>query len=159
MSRNHLSSRPSHRAIHLVDLDNLVAGPWHPERVPAIIATYLTASGYRAGDHLYVASDRSLAATAVFEIPVGGRYLIAHGPDGADRRLLEVAPAGHIAQRYSNLVIGSGDGAFADLALAAGACGVAVTVLACAGSISHRLQTAAGHTIALPPHPAEVLAA
>jgi hypothetical protein len=159
VSRNQFSSRPSHRAIHLVDLDNLVAGPSHPERVPAALATYLAASGYRTGDHLYVASDRTLAATAVFEIPVGSRYLVARGPDGADRRLLEVAPAGHIAQRYSNLVIGSGDGAFADLALAAGARGMAVTVLACAGSISRRLQAAAGHTITLPPHPTEVLAA
>lgn len=141
---------PAGRSVHLVDLDNLVGGPWNPQLVPQAMAAYLAASGHRAGDHVHVAADARLAASAAFEMPVGAQFLVGRGTDGADRRLLEVATPEHIAARYDRLVIGSGDGAFASLADEARRLGTEVVAIAPHGSLARATREAADHVVLLP---------
>lgn len=143
MSHNPARIRPPGRSLHLVDLDNLIGGPWNPELVPESMERYLTAASFRVGDHLVVAAEVTLAVTACFQMPPGTRFLVGRGPDGADRRLVGAATPEHIAARYERLVIGSGDHRFTDVALAVRRLGTAVTAIALQGSLSLELGFAA----------------
>ncbi len=101
--------------LYLIDLDNIVGGPWNDDLVDASLEELLCVSDYSDGDHVVVAAEAVLARTAFFSIPVPSRKLVGRGPDGADNALAEFVPADHIVDRYSRLVVASGDGRFADL--------------------------------------------
>lgn len=138
------AARPA-RALHLLDVENLCGPHRDPQVVSAVCASYLT-SQVAPGDHLVAATGPALAATAWFALPARTRRLVGHGLDGADLALLTACgtPA-WIAQRYTRLVIASGDRAFALLARAATTAGVQVSVVTGHGRLSHALARHATH--------------
>lgn len=147
MSRNPAHIRPVGRGLHLVDLDNLVGGPWNAGLVPQVLPQYLSTASYVQGDHLVVAADAHLATTAMFQLPVGGQFLVARGTNGADNRLLELLTTDHIVTRYSRMVIGSGDHCFAGLAREVRSLGGSVSVVARRGTLARSLQAACNRTL------------
>ncbi len=135
------SSLPSNRTLHLVDLENLVGDPFAPADV--VLSTfdrYLDIAEWQPGDHLIVASNPGLMRKVVFDFPVPCSKHNACGRDGADRQLLSLAPAHHVARRYARLVVGSGDGIFAARAQSARDLGARVLVVARADGCSYRLR-------------------
>ncbi len=127
--------------LHLIDLDNLVGGPWNDDLVDAALEELLRAADHTDGDHVVVAAEAALAKKAFFGLPVSARMLVGRGPDGADTALVEHLPAEHIERRYSRLVIASGDGRFAELAEQVQSLRPMVEVYARPRSISRRLKS------------------
>jgi hypothetical protein len=137
------SLAPTGRTLHLVDLDNIVQGPCHPERVVPMLDQLLAVGDYHVGDHVVIGAERVLATAVAFDLPAGSRLLVACGADGADRRLLEAADESFVATHYDRVVIGSGDHAFAPLARALCLRDVQVDVVAHLASLSRALRRAA----------------
>jgi len=77
------------------------------------------------------------------------RYRIRSGPDGADLELLDVIDHENVAERFTHVVIGSGDGIFADAATSLAAASRWVTVVSRCESLSARLRLAACDVIYL----------
>jgi hypothetical protein len=141
---------PTARRLHLVDLDNLVSGPRHAWRVAPLIDEFIQAVDVSEHDQLVVASDAVLARSGRRDVPPGTVYLVGEGPHGAERRLLEAFPAAQIASHYHELTIGSGDGAFAELARAVVALGLPVTVVSHGSSTARELRRVATRFVELP---------
>jgi hypothetical protein len=146
------------RALHLVDIENLAGGPARVDVwfTPAV-HEYLAVAEPNDADQMITAADISLWRRTAFDIPLG-RYLPGRGPDGADHALLDAAPAEWVSSRFHRLVIGSGDHAFTDLALAVRSAGVEVVVVARPALLSGSLRRSADVVVALPnlpdfPHP------
>lgn len=138
------------RRLHLLDLDNLIGGSWHAERVLPILEAYRRRVLIGRSDHVVIAAERRLATRVAFELPPAARLIVAIGTDGADGRLVADYPARFVADRYDGLVIGSGDGIFTQLAADLGALGLPVTVVAAPTVTSARLRLASSAFIPLP---------
>lgn len=131
------------RALHLVDIENLVGSP-RPHRAEVAEVHYAyTRRFVRPGDLLTVACNHGAAPLVAWEWP-GARLLLRSGADGADRALLEVIQHEAVHARFASVHIASGDGIFTDAAARLGAYGVVVTVVARPGSLSRTLRMAAG---------------
>lgn len=133
---------PVVRELHLVDVENLLGTPFFtPAAVRAVRAAYdrvsqiaygaLEVIGTSASSNLLVAALAWGSARPVFET----------GPDGADRALLS---AGEFApeRRFSRVVIGSGDHAFAAYAARLQTNGVEVRVVCRPEALSRKLLLA-----------------
>lgn len=132
---------PTGRALHLVDLENLIGDPWATG--PGVAETYeraLVAAGHAPGDLVVLAANRWLLAELGFVAHTSCQMLVAHGPDGADLALLGWASPEWIASRFARLVVMSGDGIFGDLVARACALGVRVDVVYGWGARSSRLR-------------------
>ena len=138
------------RGLHLVDLENLIGDPW--ARGPGVgraLDQYLERAGFRPGDLVFVAGNPWLMVELGWsQLDSSGRLLsgrvdchrfAARGPQGADNKLLEAAPLAWVARRFDRLVVGSGDGAFADRLAAVRASGLSVQVVSRRESLSHRV--------------------
>lgn len=126
---------------HLVDLENLVGDPYGScERAHRVLAEYRQITAQQCDHMAVVAANRHLLDPVIHEVAPWSRAHHAFGPDGADRVLLENAPADWVCQRFKRLVIGSGDHIFTDLAEVALARGLAVTVVGRAGSIARQFS-------------------
>ena len=135
------SSTIQPRSLHLVDLENLVGNP--RATGPIVRDTfdrYLALADWRRGDHVIVASNPWLIGEVCFDLPVPCNVHTAHGEDGADLVLLSHAPPELIVKRYSRLVVGSGDGIFANRARHARDLGVNVLVVSRPASCSWKLR-------------------
>jgi len=77
------------------------------------------------------------------------RRLLGSGPDGADRKLIDLINNEDIAQRFTSVIIGSGDGIFAEPAAQLAAQGLHITAAYGSGGLSKRLALAAHETIQL----------
>src|SRR4051812_22281292 len=78
------------RALHLVDVENLLGGPWFTVgEVTAISLAYARTAGVAAGDLVVVASSHHTALAVWFGWG-DARRLVRSGPDGADLALLDV---------------------------------------------------------------------
>lgn len=73
----------------------------------------------------------------------GARFVMRPGTDGADLALLEVLTTERIPERFTHVVLGSGDGIFADVVADLAADGCHVTVVGRHGDIAKRLRIAA----------------
>lgn len=105
------------RTLHLVDIQNLVAGRPSSANLQAAWQGYHRQIGVAPHDQLRLACAASLAARVAFTIPAGRQLLIGHnGPNAADLALLESVDVDFTAQRFAHVVIASGDHAFAPLA-------------------------------------------
>ena len=138
------------RRLVLLDVENLAADPMPSfgslRRLRGELVTVLgpreewcaveVASGPRAG----------LAAGLVFR----ARPRVRRGPDGADLELLRVLREERVAQRFTHVVIGSGDGIFAGACRDLVAAGLHVTAMARPGSLSGALRHAADRVVHLP---------
>ena len=138
MKKSHFPNR----ALHLVDLENLIGAPGGPRwAVADTMGRYLLASGWQPGDHVVVAACGPLILQYQTGSGVASRSIVAVGPDAADLALIAAADPTFVARRFDRVVIGSGDGIFAQLAAELEGCGVVVTVVGRGGAISRRLRS------------------
>ena len=132
------------RTLHVIDLENLASGADRSagELLDAM-DRYRSVARIAGGDLVEVAVDASAWRHVAFSLPRSWRGRFGYGCDGADRALLYAVDPRVAADRFDRLVIGSGDGAFADLAEALTAAGRRVDVVSRPASLSRRLARAA----------------
>ncbi|KAA9374845.1 hypothetical protein F5972_30040 [Microbispora cellulosiformans] len=137
------------RALHVVDIENLV-GAAYPTAAQAeqAMQAYAAVALVADRDHMIVGCSPMAARWVGWARPAGSRLVVRHGKDGADLALLEeLSDREHIAARYGRVVIGSGDGIFAEsAAYLAASC--EVQVVFGAGALSRKLLMAVGHRVA-----------
>jgi hypothetical protein len=132
---------PAGRTLHLVDIENLVGGSDAScMGIRQASGAYREAAPVRAGDHVIVGAGSTLLVPAGL-VWSGAQLVLGSGPDGADRALLQrVSDVEWVASHFDRVVLGSGDGIFADLLASLRRLGVAVGVVGPAGSISWKLR-------------------
>jgi len=134
---------PTGRALHLIDLENVLGDPWLcGPGVAAVYEEVLVSGGYRPTDLVVVAVNPGLVPQLGFGPHTPCQLLAARGRDGADRALLGWATPEWIATRFDRLVVASGDGIFTEIVCAARDLGLAVEVLYGRGQASARLRRA-----------------
>ncbi len=130
------------RALHLVDVENLLGGTDFTEAdVAAVARNYRQIARVGADDLVVVASSHHTALPVWFGWGEA-RRLVRSGSDGADLALLDVVKHEDVAVRFERVVIGSGDGIFAFGAAALQRDGVGVTVVSQRESLSRQLRLA-----------------
>jgi hypothetical protein len=135
---------PGIRAVHLLDAENLLGTPApSPAQVRQLISRYAAHVGFGPMDQVIIACSHRAFQTIGFCWP-GPQYLLRSGPDGADLALLAVLDTGHIAARFRDVVIGSGDHIFAPAVTSLTAAGSRVTVTARRDRLSASLARAVG---------------
>lgn len=140
----------SSRRLVLVDIENVVGGsgamsPCAVVRAQRELETLLALT---ERDHVVIASG-TRGFPAVGFTWQGPRYIVRAGIDGADHALLDVLENERVAERFSEVVLVSGDGIFTDVVAALGAEGVTVTVVSRPEAYSKRLRMAASGSIYL----------
>lgn len=142
---------PEERAIHLIDIENLMGGPRKGrERLRWVIYDYRTAAGVGEVDHPVIGVNPGLVPMA-YDSWRSARLVTGGGPDGADKALLHaVKDHGFIRRRYYRLVIGSGDHAFADTAKMFVGYGLRVDVVSRRTALSKALQAVASSVRIVP---------
>jgi len=149
------------RGLHLIDLENLCCRD--PHDVDLAVAgralnSYLERAQSSPADLLVVGVNPMLAHVAREVLPTA-RLVVGKGPDGADHALLGAAvSAEFVAARFARLIIGSGDGAFIQLAQEVRSLGVEVTAIGMAGHVHRRLAGATDHCSFIVPEPNDHLA-
>ena len=137
------------RGLHLIDIENLVGGGKPSfEQIRGVQGIYAGRLTLGAFDQVVVASSHLTLISAALGWP-HARYRMRSGRDGADLELLDVLRYEKIAARFSRVIIGSGDGAFARAAASLGTAGVEVIVVSRRDSLSARLKLAASGVIYL----------
>ena len=142
---------PAGRALHIVDLENLMGGPmagFLPMAKAA--AAYYEAVSVGEDDHLVVAVNPCLALDAHDCFP-SALLRVRGGHDGADLALLEaIDDAQFVCSRYTRLIVGSGDGIFASAMLRLRLWGLLVGVVSRKCSLSASLRDSASFVRLLP---------
>jgi hypothetical protein len=137
------------RGLHLIDIENLVGrGLPSLAEIRGVQDGYAERLTFGALDQVVVASSRLTLVNAGIGWP-NARYRARSGRDGADCELLDVLWHERVAERFARVVIGSGDGAFADAAGSLTGAGVWVTVVSLRDHLSRRLEQAADEVIYL----------
>lgn len=142
---------PAGRALHLVDVENLMGGPstGHDQMVEALERYRLTAP-FSEGDHVAIAANPALALDAKVAWPEA-RLLARGGPNGADIALIEeVADVEFVSTRYDTIVVGSGDGAFEVVAGVYRPLGLAVGVVSQRSRLSYALASSSSFVRFIP---------
>lgn len=134
------------RALHLVDIDDLLGPGASVAQVKELIEAYLTGSQWEPDDHVIVAADCGSLGDVAFELETGWRLLPAHD----DHALLHGTNPRLVARRYDRLVVASGHADFADLVREVNAHGGDAWVVAPAASIHRRLREVASWVVDLP---------
>lgn len=141
--------RCTDRAVHLVDADNLIGDPATTDLavIRDTFDRYREASGYRAGDHVVIATGRNGLHVLQVELAwPGASYRRRKGEDGADLELLEEVRWITDTSRYSRAVIGSGDRIFISAYQDLYGAGLDVTVVAHHRKLARPLASVAhGH--------------
>jgi hypothetical protein len=137
------------RRLHLVDIENLAGDP-RPSlsQVRQALGLYTDCLAFGAMDQVEVASSHLTLLNAALGWP-HAHYRARSGPDGADLALLDVLRHENVAQRFTDVAIGSGDHLFAEGAAQLAAQGVWVTVVSRRRSLSPWLVHAACEVIFL----------
>lgn len=137
-TRSHFNGR----AVHLIDAENLLGGPNAPgDAIRHLWQVYRYGIPTTVNDQFFWASSQRLARNSVGVLPLQGlRVLIRDGKDGADDALLDMVDLAHLANRFDRLVIASGDGKFANIAIAARAAGLHVHLVTGVSDCSRRLS-------------------
>ncbi|WP_212744386.1 NYN domain-containing protein [Rhodococcus sp. Q] len=111
----HRCTRP--RTLHLVDLENLLAGRVDAASVAEVWAEYQQVTGMRPGDHVVVAVAARHATATFFSLPGAVQRVVgADIPDGADLALLDTVDLAWTARRFGQVMIATGDHAFTGVA-------------------------------------------
>lgn len=151
---------PAVRRLHVVDVENLLgSGRPAPAELSWCARTYW-GLGLVGPDDLVVVGCNPLIGLEVGLRWRGCRLLVGHGPDGADRALLPVLTRERVEQRFTQVIVASGDGVFVDPVAWLQRHRVEVTVVSRPRALSARLRLAATHYLAFPPAaPPEIAAA
>ena len=130
------------RAIHFLDIENLT-GTSLPQahEVEVIKRAYGRAVPVGANDLVIMATSHLAAPAAWWGWPEA-RRLVRSGPNGADLALLHAIETEDVAARFSRVVIGSGDGIFAEACARLQAAGCQLIVVTRAKSLSRALRFA-----------------
>jgi len=131
------------RALHLIDIENLTGCP-RPTAADVVNARLAYEPLVAVGDHVVLACNHG-AFLEVEQAWPDARHLVRSGPDGADEALLEVIRHERAADRFTEVLMATGDGGFADTAARLCSEGVVVTVIVGRGQLSNRLRLAAMH--------------
>lgn len=138
------TSAATHRELHLLDIENLLGGSrFSAADVSQFRDFYLAANDVAEDAHIVIATS---SAEGLVEAGLGwqhSRTIFRNGHDGADLALLEVIDTEHITDRFTKIVIASGDGIFAHAAERIFAQGIEVTVFAPALAVSGQFTNAA----------------
>lgn len=133
----HLPGKEPPRTFHMLDPENLAGG----SRLYGVARRLYEAKvPFGPSDHVLVGCDVTQAFAVHDAFP--GQLTVGKGPDGADRALVTTIDQACLEARFDRLVIGSGDHAFAEIALVARACGLEVGALSLRRSISSELYRA-----------------
>jgi NYN domain len=137
------------RTLHLVDIENL-AGAALPSRdqVTEVQGLYVARLSFGADDQVVMAASHLAFLNAALGWP-SARYRVRSGPNGADLELLDVLQHEDVADRFTHVVIGSGDGLFSQAAASLAARDVWVTVVSRRDSLSGALRRVATNVVYL----------
>lgn len=146
-------ARTPNRKLVVVDLENVLFGE-HEQLADTDLESQTKlildlAQARRLDDQLIVGCNPHLAFAARAAFP-RAQLLTRTGADGADRALIEHLDITHVASRYSELCIVSGDHAFAELAHEARANGLTTRVVAPHHGLSTALRLQADVSVRLP---------
>lgn len=138
-----MTIKTSPRRLHLIDIENLVGDG----RISGLLAGRCR-SAYRelglvARDDLIVVGCNPFVGVDVGLVWRENRLIVGHGPDGADRALLRVLETERVEDRFTEVVLGSGDGIFVEQVVRMQHHDLDVTVVARPESLSKRLRLAA----------------
>jgi hypothetical protein len=140
------------RRLYLIDAENMegqgVMSPTGAEQAKVALMNTLPP---RSHDHVVVATSHPANAMVAKEAWPSARHVVRHGHDGADLALLDVLGEG-VGQRFTEVVLASGDGIFTDQVAALIAQGVPVTVLSRPTGLSHRLRATDARLAYLAPY-------
>lgn len=141
------------RKLLVIDLENLLYGQHKSTPIDVLAAQAeairFAAQARRATDQLIVGCNPQLLFSARGAFP-DAQLVSGKGKDGADLALLDKLEAEHVASRFSELCIVSGDHTFSDIARDVRRFGASVRVLGPRGGISQNLRLAADHTLLIP---------
>jgi hypothetical protein len=142
---------PVGRALHLVDVENLMGGPSTGiDQMVDALERYRIAAPFSAGDHVVIAANLAIALDAKVAWPEA-RLLARGGPDGADIALLEeVANVQFISTRYDTIVVGSGDGVFEVVAEVYRPLGLSVGIVSQRSRLSYALASSSSFVRFIP---------
>ena len=108
----------------------------------------MACSDYQLGDSIVIACNHGAAPTVSFGWR-GPRLVIRSGRNGADLALLEAMEEENIPGRFSEAVVASGDGIFAEAVARLEALEVPVTVVHPIDGLSARLKLASSRQVPL----------
>lgn len=143
-------ARITGRALHLIDLENLLGDPDACcDEVARVLDAYLDAAAVGTADLVVVALNHRLYRKACLSLDRGWEIKLASGPDAADHVLIAEAPAAWVAERFDRLVVGSGDGIFDGLVRDVRRRGLPVWVVSQGRCLSRPLASAASRVVRL----------
>jgi hypothetical protein len=138
------------RRLYIVDAENLEGAGMMSLRGAARVRSAIEATlPPHLMDHVVVGTSHPGNAVTATTAWRQVRHVVRHGHDGADLALLEVLDE-DIEQRYTEVVLASGDGIFTATVAALAGRGVPVTVISRRSGLSSQLRMAASHVVYLP---------
>lgn len=145
-----LKQRLSRRRFVAMDIENVNGGALSNEYLAdAAFRAVADAIGLGDGEQVVIGVGPSSLLAAGLSRP-SARFVMGRGISGADHALIEVLRNEHLANRFDEVVIVSGDGIFADVAAWLAFEGVQVTIVARRGHLSRRLNLDHGQVVLLP---------
>lgn len=156
-ARNSLANTPVRHSvtgpvIHFLDIENLCAsGDLTAATVTTTIARYRHQVGVRPGDRVVVAASHhnTVAYSAVRPVLSARCLAPRSGADGADLALIEAIATTPNIDRFSAVVIASGDHIFADSHAALAARGIPTIAVSRVGLCAAAIRLAATRTVTL----------
>ena len=135
---------PAGRSLHLIDVENLIGGEReYRATLDDALERYRQLAPVNQGDQVVIAASGPLAFRAARAWPAA-RVVVARGINGADLALLkEVACPASVVGRFDRLMIGSGDGIFAQAVATHRRLGIPVGIVAPIGGLSAELYRVA----------------
>jgi hypothetical protein len=138
------------RALHLLDIENLVGGARFSAADAAALRRRYGAVVAIGPEDLIVMATSHYAAPVAWFAWQNVRRVVRSGPDGADLALIEVLETERVAERFEEVIIASGDGIFTEPSARLQAAGCHVTIVYQPGTLSRRLAFAVRDRISLP---------
>lgn len=135
----------SGRTLVLVDIENLAGNGRLTPAATRDSAALVQAAIPAVDTQVIVACNKLNIVNVMFDWP-DARILVGLGPHAADLALIDAINHENVEARFARVIIGSGDGIYAEPAARLAATGIDVTVLIGYGGLSHRLRLAA-HTV------------
>ncbi len=154
-NQNWAKYKQASRSLLLGDIENLVLGVIDGRLAARRFDLLLEAARFKPGDLGYIASNKSLWKCLAWHVcdKSNCQYVVSErGQDSADLALLDRARNLDLST-FDRLVIGSGDGIFAEIAYDAGQAGLSTVVIANSGSLAGHLRYFADEVVELTPPP------